>query len=183
MHLTIFLLAAGAILATAQTSTTSVLSATSTTSSVSTASSSCAAQAVLNQCILTEQAQIDGCVANDYSCLCQQYGNLLTCYNNCPNDPGVYSVQQEKTQQCEAAQAYGTTTLMVAPKTTSSTSSSVASSIAATSGFASASPSGTNTASAGAASATATAGAAPVLDMKRASGLLAILAAGFGLFM
>src|ERR1700728_4526732 len=54
---------------------------------------------VLDACIATEQAQINGCSPSDYSCLCQQYGNLLTCYNNCPNDPGLFGIQQEKTQQ------------------------------------------------------------------------------------
>jgi len=176
MHLTIFLLAAGAVLAAAQ-STSSITLASSTTSSASTATSICADQPVLNQCILTEQARINSCAANDYSCLCQTYGNLLTCYNNCPNDPGLYSVQQEKTQQCDAAQSYGTTTVITAKSTSSSSSMT---SMFATSGFASATPS--DSASASAASATSTGGAV-ALTVEGASGLLAVVAAAFGLFL
>jgi hypothetical protein len=138
---------------------------------------------VLDACIATEQAQINGCSFNDYSCLCQQYGNLLTCYNNCPNDPGVFSVQQQKTQQCEAAQAYGTTTLMVAKST--SHSSSVASSTEGVSSVASgfATGSGSSTATGTAASSASSQAAAGALRVETAGGLLAVVAAGFGIFM
>lgn len=138
---------------------------------------------MLDACIATEQAQINGCSFSDYSCLCQQYGNLLTCYNNCPNDPGVFTVQQEKTQQCEAAQAYGTTTLMVAKSTSSSdsaaSSTAVESSVA--SGFAGGS--GSSTATGTAASSTSSTAAAGALRVETAGGLLAVVAAGFGIFM
>lgn len=33
---------------------------------------------VLDACIGTEQAQINTCQSNDYSCLCNSYGNLIT---------------------------------------------------------------------------------------------------------
>ena len=33
---------------------------------------------VLDACIGTEQAQINSCQSNDYSCLCNSYGNLIT---------------------------------------------------------------------------------------------------------
>jgi hypothetical protein len=135
---------------------------------------------VLDACIATEQAQINGCSFTDYSCLCQQYGNLLTCYNNCPNDPGVFTVQQQKTQQCEAAQAYGTTTLMVAKSTSSSNSaaSSTAVESSVASGFA-----GSGTATGTAASSTSSTAAAGALRVETAGGLLAVVAAGFGIFM
>jgi hypothetical protein len=135
---------------------------------------------VLDACIATEQAQINGCSPNDYSCLCQQYGNLLTCYNNCPNDPGLFGVQQEKTQNCGAAQAYGTTTLMVAKSTSSG--NSVASSTAVESTAASGFAGGSSTATGTAASGTST-GAASALRVETAGGLLAVVAAGFGIFM
>jgi hypothetical protein len=137
---------------------------------------------VLDACIATEQAQINGCSPSDYSCLCQQYGNLLTCYNNCPNDPGLFGVQQEKTQQCEAAQAYGTTTLMVAKSTSSgnSVASSTAVESSAASGFASGSGGSTAT---GAAASSTSSGAAGALRVETAGGLLAVVAAGFGIFM
>jgi hypothetical protein len=139
---------------------------------------------VLDACIATEQAQINGCSFNDYSCLCQQYGNLLTCYNNCPNDPGVFTVQQQKTQQCEAAHAYGTTTLMVAKSTSGSANGAASSTAVASSvetGFASGT--GSTTATGTAAGTTSSAGAAGALRVETAGGLLAVVAAGFGIFM
>jgi hypothetical protein len=135
------------------------------------------AYSVLDACIATEQAQINGCANNDYSCLCQQYGNLLTCYNNCPNDPNVYSVQQQKTQQCSAAQAYGTTTLMVAKSTATSAATSLVDSSAV------ASATSTETATGSAASSTSSKAAAGALRVETAGSLLAVVAAGFGVFM
>lgn len=200
MQLTTLVLAAGLTLAAAQTTTSTSTSAfTSTSAAPIGTSSACAAQPyassipprpkslaltflfrVLDACIATEQAQINGCSLNDYSCLCQQYGNLLTCYNNCPNDPGLFGVQQQKTQQCEAAQAYGTTTVMVA-KSTSSSNSVASSTAVESSGFAGAS--GSSTATGTAASGTSSTGAAGALRVETAGGLLAVVAAGFGIFM
>ena len=42
---------------------------------------------VLDACIGTEQAQINSCRSNDYSCLCYNYGNLLTWYVHFDSEP------------------------------------------------------------------------------------------------
>ncbi|KAK6376192.1 hypothetical protein LTS17_007443 [Exophiala oligosperma] len=71
---------------------------------------------------------------------------MLTCYNNCPNDPGVGTVQQQKEQNCNAASVYGTTTTLgTASSTSGSTSATLTESSAETAvhtGFASASETG-----------------------------------------
>lgn len=181
MLFTSILLATAATFAAAQsTSTTTTTSAavqsTTTTSSAPASSSSCAAQQVLDACLGTEQALINSCQSNDYSCLCNNYGNLLTCYANCPNDPGVTSVQQFRTQYCSAASAYGTTTLMVAPTSTSSSASTTESG-SATDTAAFGSSSASNTAAAASASASSGAAAHIAVDV------LGFLAAGAVFFL
>ncbi|KAI1629801.1 hypothetical protein EDD37DRAFT_67765 [Exophiala viscosa] len=94
----------------------------------------------------TEQAQVNSCAQTDYSCLCTQYGNLLTCYNNCPNDPGATTVQQDREQYCNAAAVDGSTTTMgVVSATNASTAASIiATSASITSGESIASSTGTS---------------------------------------
>ncbi|ETN46333.1 uncharacterized protein HMPREF1541_00517 [Cyphellophora europaea CBS 101466] len=128
-------IAAFAAVAAAQSVTSTGSSSTPTGSS-----SSCDAQNILDACKATIQGQINTCKANDYSCLCENYGNLLTCYNNCPNDIGVGTVQQQRDQNCNAASVYGTTTSYGTASSTASSASATGSDseTAAHSGFASA---------------------------------------------
>jgi hypothetical protein len=79
------------------------------------------APSILDACLLTIQGQVNSCLSTDYGCLCNQYQNLLTCYNNCPADPGVSTVQQQHEQYCAAASAYpsSTSTPVVTGSTTS----------------------------------------------------------------
>lgn len=95
---------------------------------------------ILEACKATIQGQINSCQSNDYSCLCENYGNMLTCYNNCPNDIGVTTVQQQRDQNCNAASVYGTTTKYGTASSTASDASSTSSDAdeSAQSGFASA---------------------------------------------
>ena len=58
---------------------------------------------IVDACKTSIQGQIDDCKDNDWICLCAQYTNLLTCYNNCPNSPDRSPVQNEVTQYCNAA--------------------------------------------------------------------------------
>jgi len=185
---TLLLAVTSALLVSAQSessssSSTIVVTATSTT--VAPGAVTCDAQAVLDACKATEQAQINGCAPNDYSCLCQQYGNLLTCYNNCPADPGLFGVQQEQTQNCNAAKAYGTTTLMVAtytPTSTTSTAAETGTGSAATGFVSGGSSSSTSSGAASGASHTQNA-AASNFKAEAAGGVLAVIAAAFGLFL
>lgn len=57
-----------------------------TTTTAASSSSTCGAQPVLEQCLITTQGYIDLCQSTDYNCLCAKYNDLLTCFNNCPND-------------------------------------------------------------------------------------------------
>jgi hypothetical protein len=58
---------------------------------------------ILDTCKEGIQKQIDACKGNDWMCLCDNYTNFLTCYNNCPNDAGKSPVQNQVTQFCAAA--------------------------------------------------------------------------------
>jgi len=83
-------------IASAQTTTLAVPSATPS-------SSGCQAQNIVDACRKTIQGQIDSCKDNDWICLCEQYTNLLTCYNNCPESNERPPVQNQVTSFCNAA--------------------------------------------------------------------------------
>lgn len=87
---------ASAGFAAAQTSSASSPSATG-------GSDSCQAQNIVDACKEGIQKQIDDCSANDWICLCDNYTNLLTCYNNCPDSNERPPVQNSVTQYCNAA--------------------------------------------------------------------------------
>jgi len=122
--------------AAAQTATNSASSSSST--------SSCQAQNILDSCLQSEKPQLQACAANDWSCLCTQSTNVLTCYNDCPNDPGKVAAQQTMTSYCNAASAYVTTS---APAATGSGSTSAISAASGSSGSTATAPSGSGTAS------------------------------------
>ncbi|KIW52794.1 hypothetical protein PV05_08414 [Exophiala xenobiotica] len=177
MQLTSLLLASFASLVAAQTATSSA--------STSTTSSSCAAQNILDACKATIQGQVNSCSQTDYSCLCTQYGNLLTCYNNCPNDAGVFTVQQQREQNCNAASVYGTTTTLgtaSATQTSASLTGSTesASETAIQTGFASSSETGAD-ASASATGSSSTDNGAAGLEIGRC--LIGVALAGLGLVL
>lgn len=131
-------LAAAAGLAAAQTKTNAAPTQSAT-------SSSCDAQNILDTCKAGIQSQIDACTGNDYMCLCDNYTNLLTCYNNCPNDPVKSSVQNQVTQYCLAASPLSASSISAAktaiqgasstaaPPTTSAAASASAASASASS--------------------------------------------------
>jgi len=89
---------AAALLASA-----SFVAAQTTSASAPSATGACAAQNIVDACKKTIQGQIDDCGANDWVCLCDQYTNLLTCYNNCPGSPDRSPVQNQVTSFCNAA--------------------------------------------------------------------------------
>ncbi|EMF08340.1 uncharacterized protein SEPMUDRAFT_53918 [Sphaerulina musiva SO2202] len=61
---------------------------------------------IIQSCLGTTQAQYNACTPNDWSCLCEQANNVLTCYNNCPSAPQRFGFEQTKVAQCNAASAY-----------------------------------------------------------------------------
>ncbi|KAF2490912.1 hypothetical protein BU16DRAFT_530501 [Lophium mytilinum] len=136
----------------------------------------CDAQNIVDACVSGIQPQITACGGNDWICLCQQYTNLLTCYNNCPNDPKGATVQTQVTSYCQAAAPYISASLSAAATMPHWSSSATASATAnsATTGTAS---KATGTAAAASASSTGVAGVvvAPV------GGVLAVVLGLVGL--
>ena len=58
---------------------------------------------IVNVCNAGFQTRIDACSQTDYICLCQEYKNKLTCYDNCPDSPDKAPVQNQVTAWCNAA--------------------------------------------------------------------------------
>jgi len=137
-------------------------------------------RSILDSCKGTIQAQLNSCSTNDYSCLCSNYINMLSCYANCPDDIGVQTVQQQRQQNCEAASVYGSTTILGTATSSSGASSatSTSSESAAQTGFAS--ETSTTSGSSSAASETSSSGAQ---NVKAAGGLLALVFAGAAAFL
>ncbi|KAI1850238.1 hypothetical protein JX265_002134 [Neoarthrinium moseri] len=99
------------------------VSAQTTTTSAAAGTSTCAAQNILEQCLQTTEAYLALCDSNDYSCLCDKYIAIMTCFTNCPNDPRASSYGSTKQQYCMNASLYGSTTTL---KATGSKSASAA---------------------------------------------------------
>jgi len=121
------------------------------------ATGACDAQNIVDACVAGIQPQIAACGGNDWICLCQQYTNLLTCYNNCPGSSEGVTVQQQVTSYCGAAAPLISSSLAAAatmphPTTKKSAAATSEGAAATKSGAAAKSASGT----AGAASATST---------------------------
>ena len=115
---------------------------------------------ILDACKATIQGQVNSCSQQDWGCLCEQYGNLITvsipslfgppyvalhltmtkCYNNCPGNLEVSSVQQQRDQYCNFASVYSSSTTKYSAVSTSATATSTSSSDdVAQTGFAAAS--------------------------------------------
>ncbi|EKG21565.1 hypothetical protein MPH_01073 [Macrophomina phaseolina MS6] len=142
----------------AQSSTSSAASSSST--------SSCQAANIVEACVASIKPRTEACGGVDWDCQCTAYTDLLTCYNNCPNDPTRSSVQNQVTQFCNAANANkSTSSSSSASATASGTSTSAATASASASGTATSSNfdsfSG-ETSSASASSSSSTGAAVPV---------------------
>ncbi|KAK3349439.1 hypothetical protein B0T25DRAFT_243194 [Lasiosphaeria hispida] len=142
--------------------------------------SACAADYIVEACLGTENAKLASCGTNDYVCSCAAYANILTCYNNCPNDPRKYETQGQQQIFCGyASQFPSTQTKIVAPATTVTTKGSANTNVAETTADAGASETnaeaGSGTATGSAASATKTTNGAADLAMN-AGGVLAAVA-------
>lgn len=59
-------------------------------------STACGAQDVVDTCLVTTQGYLTLCQNNDYDCLCNTYVSIVTCFNNCPNDPRSPSYSNQK---------------------------------------------------------------------------------------
>ncbi|KAI0007922.1 hypothetical protein F4779DRAFT_619131 [Xylariaceae sp. FL0662B] len=96
---------------------------TTSTTTAADASSSCAAQNILDTCLASTTSYIALCNSGDYSCLCDKYIAIMTCFNNCPNDTRKPTYEQTKDLYCLDASIYGSTTTGTATTTSSATDS------------------------------------------------------------
>ncbi|OJI97638.1 hypothetical protein ASPVEDRAFT_302118 [Aspergillus versicolor CBS 583.65] len=111
------------VLASASVSVLAQETATSTgTSTPKNGGSSCDAQNILDACVESIQEQVDACGPNEWDCLCEQTNNMLTCYNNCPNDGSRTGIQQQRISYCNAAGTLSTSSTRPATKTATATS-------------------------------------------------------------
>ncbi|KAK3935903.1 hypothetical protein QBC46DRAFT_396434 [Diplogelasinospora grovesii] len=139
-------------------------------------SSACAADYIVETCLGTQKGRLASCGTNDYVCECAAYGDILTCFNNCPNDPRIQTYQGQQQIFCGYASQFPSSTTTPVAAATGSAITKVASASATATGAsdgATATGSRTATGSAASASATKTNNAAD-LSMKAGSVLAAV---------
>ncbi|RAL00300.1 GPI anchored serine-threonine rich protein [Aspergillus ibericus CBS 121593] len=89
------------------------------------------AENILEACLNQMKPEMDNCNQNDWSCLCTQSKNILTCYNDCPSSPNHAGAVQQKIEYCNAAEAnslYSTTTSSMSVSSTSTAATETTSS-------------------------------------------------------
>ncbi|KAI1203297.1 hypothetical protein F5X97DRAFT_128185 [Nemania serpens] len=138
------------------------------------AETTCPALSILDACLDTTQGYISLCGLQDFSCLCDKYTAIMTCFGNCPNDERQYSLDSTRQLYCANAIAFASkTTTASTPTKTSETQPSQTSDVTP----ADSSSSATTTYGAGGSgntpSPTPNAGA---VDGQRGAGLLAAIA-------
>lgn len=158
------------------------------TSSVGT-TSACAAQPVLEACLASTQAIAAGCSSTDYQCLCQKTNDVLTCFQQCPNDPRQSSILSNKETYCADASIYSSAAPTSAISRPVSSDVSAATTLATTTGGSAqtttdpgAVKTASNTASSAAATATGKNGASRDI-MIGAGGMMVGLAGLFGVLL
>ncbi|KAK1750819.1 hypothetical protein QBC47DRAFT_87437 [Echria macrotheca] len=77
----------------------------------------CAANYIVEACLGTENGKLATCGTQDYVCRCNAFENILTCFNNCPNDPRKHDYEGQKQIFCGYASQFPSTT----PKATGAT--------------------------------------------------------------
>ncbi|KAK0644525.1 hypothetical protein B0T16DRAFT_198015 [Cercophora newfieldiana] len=70
----------------------------------------CAADYIVEACLGTENGKLASCATTDYVCRCNAFGNILTCFNNCPNDVRRFDYQGQQQIFCGYASQYPSTT-------------------------------------------------------------------------
>ncbi|KAB8068129.1 hypothetical protein BDV29DRAFT_162660 [Aspergillus leporis] len=78
----------------------------------------CDAQNIVDKCLELMREQLKTCGPNEWSCLCEQSGNVATCYKNCP--PSDESVAEDRNVKtfCDAAKALPSSSSKVATTST-----------------------------------------------------------------
>ncbi|KAK0742833.1 hypothetical protein B0T18DRAFT_391734 [Schizothecium vesticola] len=95
------------------------LLATAATSVLAQGDPSCLANYIVEACLGTENGKLAACGTNDYVCRCTALAVILTCYNNCPNDPRRFDTAGQQTIFCGYASQFpsSTTSAFSAPST------------------------------------------------------------------
>jgi len=108
----------------------SLAAAQTTISGSSVSSTACAAQPVMDACYASTSAIAQACATTDYGCLCSKWNDVLTCFQQCPNDPRYAATLSSHETYCNDNVAYGTSTssaisrsVSAAPSATTSGSS------------------------------------------------------------
>ncbi|CCC13077.1 hypothetical protein SMACR_06295 [Sordaria macrospora] len=78
----------------------------------------CQAAYIVENCLGSENAKLSVCNRDDYGCKCAQYANIITCFNNCPNDVRKASVMGERDTWCALDKQYPSSTSKVVAATT-----------------------------------------------------------------
>ncbi|KAI1438464.1 hypothetical protein GGR50DRAFT_432829 [Xylaria sp. CBS 124048] len=84
--------------------------AADTTTTAATTTTTCAAQAILDACLDTTEGYLVLCGSTDYTCLCDKYTSIMTCFANCPYDDRQYAFASSRDLYCMDASAYSTKT-------------------------------------------------------------------------
>ncbi|KAL8418678.1 hypothetical protein RB594_002045 [Gaeumannomyces avenae] len=134
-------------------------------------SSACGADYILEACLTTENANFAACSEGDWDCKCSSYNNIMTCFNNCPNDLRRETQQGQQKIFCGYASQFPSKTAGVAKSSAASGGAAAAATTTPASGA-----SNTASSTTGAASPAKTNGAATDLAMN-AGGVLALVAA------
>ncbi|KAM7198627.1 hypothetical protein V8F33_004894 [Rhypophila sp. PSN 637] len=79
----------------------------------------CQALYIVEACLEGEERKFRDCRENDWDCKCNQHINILTCFNNCPQDSRINRYEGQKQIYCSyASQFPSSTTKVVAAKPT-----------------------------------------------------------------
>lgn len=73
-------------------------------------SSACQANYIVEACLTTQNTRLAGCAGTDYSCQCSAYIDILTCYNNCPDDTRKPIADGQRQIFCGYASQYPSST-------------------------------------------------------------------------
>ncbi|ELQ40105.1 hypothetical protein M0657_005004 [Pyricularia oryzae] len=89
---------------------------------------SCGATYIVDACLTGEKAKFNACEDKDWGCKCASYEAIVTCFNNCPNDPRKTSEEGQKSIFCGYNSQFpsSTTTASIAAATGASTTAAAA---------------------------------------------------------
>ncbi|KAJ4302585.1 hypothetical protein N0V88_002735 [Collariella sp. IMI 366227] len=66
----------------------------------------CGADYIVEACLASEKAKLAACKGDDYDCACARWIDIITCYNNCPNDPRIHESAGQRDIFCTYASQF-----------------------------------------------------------------------------